>query len=212
MADHSGAVLNPSADALHVGGTAFAAFEIASIARGIFVLDQMAKRAETTIVAARTVTPGKYFIVISGHLGEIEEACSAAHDAMHEDHIDNVIIRDPHPHLRDTLSCELEPIFQEALAIFELQTLCSCLLALDRTLKETSVQIVELRLGAGLSGKGVFTVSGALHMVEAACEVVEASVAANKIIRIEKISQIHEDLPKHLLGAEWPSVRGTKPS
>ena len=204
--------MNPGADPLQTRGTAIAAFEIASIARGIFVLDQMAKRAETAIIAARTVTPGKYFIIISGNVAEVEEACTAAESFMQEDYIDHVIIRDPHPMLRQTLACELQPQFDEALAIFELTSLCSCMLALDRVLKEADVKVVELRLGAGLSGKGVFTITGALHMVESACHTVEAAIESTRIHRIEKISQIHEDLPKHLLGAEWPSVRGPSDS
>jgi microcompartment protein CcmL/EutN len=202
--------LNPIKDPLRVEGTALAVFEIASIARGIYVLDQMAKHAETAIVASRTVTPGKYFIIISGHVANVEEAQIAARSTMGEDRIDDLIIRDPHPDLRKTLCSDLNRKFEESLAIVELTSLCSTVLALDRVLKETNVNLIELRLGAGLSGKGVFTLSGALHMIEAACDAIEQVVDANRIVGIEKISQIHEDLPQHLLGAEWPKVRGPR--
>jgi len=199
-----------NSDPLKIEGIALAALEVASIARGIYVLDQMAKRAETNIVAARTVSPGKYLIIISGRVAEIEEAQFAAREHVQEHYIDDVIIRDPHPLLRQTLISELTPQFAEAVAIIELTSLCSTVLAIDRVLKGAEVEIVELRLGASLSGKGVFTVTGPLHMIEAACDVVHGAIDSRRILAIEKISQIHEDLPQHLLGAEKPSVRGPK--
>jgi len=195
-------------DPLFIEGEALAALEIASIARGIYVLDQMAKRAESHIVAARTVSPGKYFIIISGPVAEIEEALDAARSHTQEYHIDDLIIRDPHPLLRQTLVSELNPQFDEALAIVELSSLCATVLALDRVHKGADVKVMELRLGASLSGKGVFTLTGPLHMIEAACDEVRNAIDSPQILAIETISQIHEDLPLHLLGAEHPNVRG----
>jgi microcompartment protein CcmL/EutN len=97
---------------------------------------------------------------------------------------------------------------EESLAIVEVAAVSSALLALDRTLKETDVKLIELRLGAGLSGKGVFTLTGPLHMIEAARDVTKDAVRGERLIRIEVIAQPHADLPRHLLGAESASVRG----
>ena len=88
---------------LMVDGDAIAVFEIASIARGVVVLDQMAKRAFTEIISSKTVS-GKYLIILSGSVAEIEEASFAALESMQDDHIDHIILRDPPPFLRKT--CE----------------------------------------------------------------------------------------------------------
>ena len=183
--------------------------ELATIARGIVVLDQMAKRAETTIVARRTLSPGRYLIILSGEVAEIEEAMDAACAAAEEDLVDQVIIRDPHDDLRRGLAVQLETELGESLAIVEASAVSSTLLAVDRSLKDAGVQLMELRLGAGLSGKGVFTLTGPLHLVEAARDVV-TSLIPDKLIRLELIAQPHPDLPKHLLSAEPAEPRGSR--
>jgi microcompartment protein CcmL/EutN len=198
------------ARALHARRPAIAALELASVARGIVVLDQMAKRAETTIVAARTLSPGRYLILLSGEVAEIEEAVAAGLDTAKEDLVDQVIIRDPAPGLREALAVELAFVLEESMAIIETTTVSSTLLGVDRTLKGADVRLLELRLGAGLSGKGVFTLTGSLHMIEAARDVVQTAISSERIVRIEVIAQPHPDLPAHLLGAEEPVVRGAR--
>jgi microcompartment protein CcmL/EutN len=195
-------------DPLVVSRPAVAALELATIARGIVALDAMAKRAETTIVASRTLSPGRYLILLSGEVAEIEEAMDAGAGAAGEDVVDQVIIRDPHRDLRGALSSQLQPPPLDSIAIVEASAVSSTLLAVDRTLKEADVRLLELRLGAGLSGKGVFTLTGPLHMIEAAKEVIHDVVHASRLIRLELIAQPHPDLPRHLLGAEPAAVRG----
>ncbi len=197
-------------DRLVADRAALAALELASIARGVVCLDAMAKRAENAIVAARTLSPGRYLILLSGSVAEIEEATAAGIEAAEEDLVDHAIIRDPHAELRDALASRLLGRLGESLAIVEIAAVSSTLLAVDRVLKETEVRLLELRLGAGLSGKGVFTMTGALHMIQAARDVVQAAVRAERVLRVEVIAQPHPDLPRHLLGAERAEIRGPK--
>jgi microcompartment protein CcmL/EutN len=195
-------------DALIADRPAVAALELASIARGVVCLDAMAKRAENAIVAARTISPGRYLILLSGRVAEIEEAMEAGLDVAGEDLVDHVIIRDPHPSLRDALASRIHLRLDESLAIIEIAAVSSTLLAVDRTLKESEVELIELRLGAGLSGKGVFTLTGPLPMIQAARDIAAGAVRPERLIRIEVIAQPHPDLPRHLLGAEPAAVRG----
>jgi microcompartment protein CcmL/EutN len=187
---------------------ALAAIELASIARGIVVLDQMAKRAENTIAFNRTLSPGRYLIVLSGNEAEIEEAMSAAVDTAKEDRVDHVILHDPADQLRQALASRLPQILGEALAIVETSTISSMLLAADRSVKEAEVSLLEIRLGAGLTGRGVFTLTGALHMIEAARDAIVARVPETHLVRVEVIAQPHPDLPRRLLEAEQTWVRG----
>jgi microcompartment protein CcmL/EutN len=198
-------------DALIADRPAVAALELASIARGVVCLDAMAKRAENAIVAARTISPGRYLILLSGTVAEIEEAVHAGVEAAAEDLVDHVIIRDPHASLRDALASEVPLRLEESLAIIEISAVSSTLLAVDRTLKETEVNLIELRLGAGLSGKGVFTLTGSLPMIQAARDVAVDAIRPERLIRVEVIAQPHPDLPRHLLGAEPARVRGHRP-
>jgi microcompartment protein CcmL/EutN len=187
---------------------AIAVLELASIARGIVVLDGMAKRAATAIVGSRTISPGRYLIVLSSSVGEIEEAVAAGVETAKEDLVDHLILRDPHDGLRDALASKLSLDLDESLAIVETTTVSAAIHGVDRALKGADVRVIELRLGAGLSGKGVFTLTGTLHMIEAARDVVTESIGLEKIVRVELIAQPHPDLPRHLLEAEPTIVRG----
>src|SRR5207244_2136523 len=110
---------------LHAVGPALAAMEIATVARGIVVLDQMAKRAEVSIVSARTLSPGRYLIVLSGRIADIEEAMAAARDTADDDRVDDVVLRDPPRDLRDALASRLRTAMGESLAIVETATVCA---------------------------------------------------------------------------------------
>jgi microcompartment protein CcmL/EutN len=203
-------VTHPAPDPWDASLPAIASLELASIARGIVALDQIAKRARTTIVAARTISPGRYLIVLSGQVGEIEEAIDAGIRAAKEDLVDHVILRDPAEGLRLGLSGSLPFMMEESLAIIETTTVTSTLSALDRALKGAEVALIELRLGAGLSGKGVFTLTGSLPMVEAAREIVAGTIGEERIVRLELIAQPHPDLPATLLRGEQAAIRGVQ--
>lgn len=196
---------------LEVRRPALGSIELASIARGIVVLDQMAKRAETTIVASRTVSPGRYWILVSGEVAEVEEAMTAARATAAEDVVDSLVLADPSDVLRAALASELELTLDESLAIVETLTLSSALLGLDRAVKDAGVRPIELRLGAGLTGKGVFTLTGPLHLIEAARDVITGVLDGPKLVRIELIARPHPDLPSRLLEAEATWVRGPGP-
>ncbi|MCC7382643.1 MAG: BMC domain-containing protein [Deltaproteobacteria bacterium] len=199
-----------SAPPLRVDRPALGAVELASVARGIVVLDQMVKRAETTVLRAATHSPGRYLILITGAEAEVEEAMAAALATAGEDRVDHLILYDPAEALRAALASELEVALGESLAIVETTTLSAALLAADRAVKESEVSLLELRLGAGLSGKGVFTLTGSLPMIEAAQAVIIARIPESSLVRVEVIAQPHPDLPRRLLEAEKPWVRGPK--
>jgi len=191
---------------------ALGCIELASIARGIVVLDQMAKRAETTLVAHRTLSPGRYLILVSGNVAEVEEALDAARATAKEDLVDMLFLADPSDEIRGALASSLPGGLDESLAIIETATVSSALLGVDRAVKESGVRLLELRLGAGLTGKGVFTLTGPLHMIEAARDAIHRAVDPLRIVRIEVIARPHPDLPEHLLEAETPWPRGPSSS
>ncbi len=196
-----------TADPLRATRPALAALELSSVARGVVVLDQMVKRAETTVVAARTFSPGRYLVLICGLEAEVEESVETAVEFAGDHLLDHVILHDPHPRLRTALANELGTPLSESLLIAETHTLSGALLGLDRALKGAEVDVMELRLGAGLDGRGIFTLTGALHMIQAAFETCQDVLGAERIVSLELIAKPHPDLPLHLLGAEPAAPR-----
>lgn len=198
-----------SRDAVRCPLPAIGVVELGSIARGVFVLDQMAKRAQTSILMSRTYSPGRYLILVNGLEAEVDEALGAARRAAGDALVDLVYLPDPAEALRALLAeARDDQPWGEALAIVELTTIASGLLAADRVIKECGVHVHELRLGAGLDGKSVFTLSGPLDLVEATREVLDRTLEAGRVAGYELIAQPHGDLPGDLLRAEGTWVRG----
>lgn len=192
--------------AVTLAGPSLAAFEAATVARGVVVLDQMLKRSEVTVSLNLTLSPGRYLVLVSGGEAEIEEASDAASLALGEARVDALTLWDPHPELRRALALGSGPKLDEALALVETTTACAALHAAERCLKELGLHLLGLRLGAGLAGKGVFTLTGPLDAVEAARDVV-APLLGPRLVTLEVIPQPHPDLPSALLDAEAAAAR-----
>ena len=56
---------------------ALALVELASIAVGIETGDAMVKRAPVEVVRAGTIHPGRYLVLVTGAVGDVEEALRA---------------------------------------------------------------------------------------------------------------------------------------
>jgi microcompartment protein CcmL/EutN len=195
-------------------GPSLAALETSTVARGVVVLDQMLKRADVEILAHRTLSPGRYLILVAGGEAEVEEAVDAGARAIGEDRVDGVTLWAPHRELAAALGLADPPSPappRDALALVETTTVCAALHAADRCLKELDTHLLELRLGAGLSGKGAFTHTGPLDAVEACVALLEGLLGP-RLIRVEVIPQPHDDLPRALLEAEPPLPRAPSPS
>ena len=85
----------------------------------------------------------------------------------------------------------------ESLGIVETHTLAGAVLGLDRALKIADVQVVELRLSAGLGGKGYFVVTGSLHDVEAGVEASIEAIGSEAVYEI--IASPHPDFVRGAL-------------
>ena len=178
--------------------SALALLEVGSIARGLVLTDTLVKRAEVEVLRAHPIDPGKYLIVFAGPVADVEEALGAAEAAARGAIIARLLLPTPHDRLALALRANHTLPAIDALGIFEAHTLVGAVLGLDKALKVAEVAVVELRLGAGLGGKGYFLVSGDLYDVEAAMEGASALVGNDAVVEI--IARPHADFLKGALG------------
>ena len=122
---------------------AIALIEYSSIALGTRALDSLLKKATVTLLRAGTVQPGKFAILFAGQVGAAEESYAA-------------VLGKRGNWTNDTLG------------IIETPTMAAVLDAADAAVKGASVEIVELRLGDGLGGKGLAHFVGLQADMEAA--------------------------------------------
>lgn len=156
---------------------AVAVIELASIAVGIEAGDAMVKRAPVDVVRAGTIHPGKYVVLVSGAVADVEEAFEAGTAVGESCLVDTVLLPNVHPAVVRALRGGRRAGGGEALGVVETATIAAIVEAADAGLKGAAVELLELRLGDGIGGKGYLLFDGAVSDVEAAVDIALARVA-----------------------------------
>ena len=174
-------------------GVALALVELSSIARGHFVLDAMVKKAPIVVVTARSVSPGKFLVLISGDVASVNESMQVGRELGGDKIVATLELAQVDRHVVDALGGKLiaAPV-DGAVGVLELQTVSAALLAADAAVKAAEVALCTLHLADGIGGKGYFVVGGEQGDVEAALEA-GAAIAAAAVLGRELIARPHAD-------------------
>jgi microcompartment protein CcmL/EutN len=184
---------------MKVTGPALALLELESIARGILVGDVLVKRAPVELVLADPVSPGKYLLLFSGGVAEVEEALKAGIEAAGATLLDKLFLPQPAPRLLAALREEFDQTWRDSFGMVETHSVASTLLAADAALKRAEVWMRRLHLARGIGGKGYFVITGGLDMVQAALEAAAASIEPRLLLATEVIERAHRDLKGRVL-------------
>lgn len=183
-------------------GLSLGMLELTSIARGVIAADAMAKKAPVTILQSHPISPGKYLIVISGGVAEVEESLAAGLAAAGATVVDRLFLPQAHPQLPPLVAAwrGAEPRAPlGAVAVFETFSATATVLAADAAAKAADVVLLDMRLGQGLGGKGFFTMSGDLDSIEAAAAAGQAVIDGGLLVGVEIIPRPHEDFARRLM-------------
>lgn len=148
------------------------------IPMGVRALDGLLKEAPVHLVSAGTVQCGLYLIVISGEVEPVERSVKRALDLAGARVTDHVLLPDAEPRIlpaiREHRLCWPAP--GDTLGVIQTGTPPQLLRAVDRALKGTPVELVELRVGDGLGGGAIASLWGETHDVEAAIELAAETI------------------------------------
>jgi microcompartment protein CcmL/EutN len=165
----------------------------------VVVADAMVKKAPVELVFARAVSSGKFVILVSGAVADVDEAMTCAIETAQAALVDRLLL----PQAADSLLAALRrtspaigPV--DAVGIFETFSVASTLIAADAAAKAAHVEVAELRLADGLGGKAYFIIAGAQADIEAAMFAAEHITATGMLLAREVIARPHEDLLQHL--------------
>ena len=182
-------------------GPAIGLLELCSVARGIEVADAMLWQSEIEVLFSTPVQPGKYVILFTGSVEDIHSAMERGAELSGGDLVDRLLITQVHEQVEfglrrngGQLNGQLD-----ALGIVETTTVASAVLAADRALKTSTVDLLELRIANGLGGKSFFTVTGEVSDVRSAVTAA-AGLAEERglLARDVVIPRPHEELVRHL--------------
>ena len=178
---------------------ALALIEFSSIAVGILAADAMVKKAPIARIVAGTTQPGKYLVMISGEVADVQESLAAGRAAGNDCTLDVVFLPHVHPAVVAAIGGDRVSGPGEALGVIETHQVASTIQVADAGVKGAQVTLREIRLADGLCGKAFCLFQGIVADVEAAVEIgVGALADAGQLVRQVVISQLHDEMVKNL--------------
>ena len=181
-------------------GPAIALLELCSVARGIEVADAVLWQSEIEMLFATPVQPGKYVMLFTGGVQDLESAIARGAEVAGGDLVDRLLIQQVHEQIEFGLrrQGQLNGTL-DALGIVETTSVASAILSADAALKTATVDLLELRIANGLGGKSYYTLTGEVSDVRSAITS-GARVAEERglLAREVVIPRPHSDLVRHL--------------
>ena len=173
--------------------------ELTSIARGVIANDAMVKKAKIKTILSNPVCPGKYLVLITGDVEEVEQAMRVGIYYADYSLVDQLFLPHVHPQVLPAIYGTTQVAALKTVAVVETFTVAASIIGADRACKTAEIQLVEMRLAVGIGGKAYFTLTGEQHMAEAAVEGAVDVLDSGLIIRTEIIPAPHDDLSDILL-------------
>lgn len=161
-------------------GPALAMLDIGDVPFGLLALDALAKEAEVEVISRGTVQSGRYFILFGGQVEPVQRAFDKAAAASGPSLVDAVLL--PYAEARITPAIRdgktRWPAPGDTLGVLQNGTPPTLLRAVDAALKGALVDLVQLRIGDGLGGKGIALLWGETPDVEAAVEIADGTLTS----------------------------------
>lgn len=176
-----------------------ATVELISVARGYDVADKMIKAADVKLLAARTLCPGKFIIIVGGNVGAVKSALSVGTMAGGDSVSDSMYIPNIHPSVFPALLCATECSSVRDLGFVETLSAPSAIEAADAAAKSSNVKIMEIRIGQGMGTKAFFSFTGEISDIKSAIKAARAIVEPKGLlVEAVAISGPHKDLKNEL--------------
>ena len=160
---------------------ALAALELATIAAGVRVADQIVKTAPVELYFAEAVSPGKFIVVFAGGVGEVQAAFVKGQDAAGSALLDSLNLPQCHADVLSALEGLAMGSAGDALGVIELDAVPATLLAADKAAKTAPIRLRTIRLAVGLGGKGFVYLDGTVSDVNAAVSAATAVAGAHLV-------------------------------
>ncbi len=173
--------------------------ELKSIPVGVEACDDALKASGVRLIAAHPSCPGKYEILVTGSIADVQTAVEHVSQKFGHYVIDTTVLGRIDQMVITALMGAQPEVKHGALGIVETYSAASIIKAADAAVKAAKVDIVDLRVSRGMGGKGVVMLTGEVGDVTAAVEAgcdyaIRQGLLSSKAI----MAAPHEDLWEHL--------------
>ncbi len=184
---------------------AIAMLELDSVAVGTRAADAMVKRAPIELFRFGTVETGRFLILVGGTVASVEEAYFEGIRYSDGALVDELLLPEVHDQVFDSVTDGVRRASDgDALGVIETRTMASNVRAADASVKAADVEIVEIRLGDGIGGRGLLHVTGKVADIEAAIDAGVGAVADGVVVTRSVVIALQDAGVRERLG------RGTR--
>jgi len=174
--------------------------EFRSIAVGIGAVDTIVKASDVRIIDAKTLCPGKYYIIFGGSVSAVSNSLNVIVEENEKFIIDYAAISNVYPQIFSAINQASEIGQLKSIGIVETLTSPSVMVAADAAVKATSVDLVEIRIARALGGKNMLIINGDVSSVN---ESVSAAIAYARdkdfLVDYRVIASPHKDLYRAIM-------------
>ena len=175
------------------------AIELKSIPKGVEATDAALKSAGVDMVTAHPACPGKYEIILTGSISNVEAAVEHVRAKFENYIIDSSIMGRIDEQVITALFGTQSTQKKGSLGLIETFSAATSIKAADIAVKTARVEIFDLRVSRGMGGKGVVLLTGEVGDVTAAVEAgANYAKTTGMLSSYSIIAAPHEDLWKQI--------------
>jgi len=160
--------------------------ELSSIAKGYETADLMLKTANVKLLLSRSICPGKYLVLISGEVGDVNASIEAGANAASYCLADNFVIPNVHPGVFPAIENTVIAQSPGALGVIEAFSVSAIIEAADAAAKASDVKLIEIRIAMAIGGKGFAVMTGGVAAVQTSVAA-GAALVAKKGLLVDKV-------------------------
>jgi microcompartment protein CcmL/EutN len=178
---------------------AIGVIELKSIPKGIEATDAALKSAGVEMVSSHPSCPGKYEIILTGSISNVQSAVEHVMGRYSDYVIDHSVMGRIDEQVIKALFGTQTGEKKGSLGVLETFSAATCIKAADVAVKTARVEIYDLRVSRGMGGKGVFIITGDVGDVTAAIEAgANYAKTSGALSSTSVIAAPHEELWKQI--------------
>ena len=178
---------------------AIGVIELKSIPKGVEAADAALKSAGVEMVSSHPSCPGKYEIILTGSISNVQSAVEHVMGRYSDYVIDHSVMGRIDEQVIKALFGTQTSEKKGSLGVLETFSAATCIKAADVAVKTARVEIYDLRVSRGMGGKGVFIITGDVGDVTAAIEAgANYAKTSGALSSTSVIAAPHEELWKQI--------------
>lgn len=164
-------------------GVAIGLAEFKSIAKGMEMLDRMTKKSDIKIVDNRVVCVGKFFVVISGDVSDVESAIGEVKENSGNALVAAKVIPSLMDGVAEKINAKINRDDINALGIVEASDIASGFYCANYIKKFSNVELLRVSISFGLGGKSFVIFTGDLSSVQSGLDIAREKVSdSSKVV------------------------------